>query len=626
MSSSFAQNYQQELRVICHYDSHMASLQFLRKLTSRPNILLTKSVYAILSNQSKKRIRRIIPVYIALSLMDLLGVILLASCGTIAFNLVSGDTRPSRVELLLRSWLPFEVANTTLIFTFAISAAVFLIAKTILSAIVNFRMIKWLASQESQFSISLFNALLKAPLSEIRKIGIGDAQWAIMNGSSRIISGVVAPLIMVMGDIISILVLLTTLLTATPFVTLVLIVLLIMSQRFYSYWLRDRLTLYGHQTSDKGARLNEEIMQSFNAVKEVKIYSMSEKISKYFANERNVISNIGQKSSFLNSLFRYYLESIILFSAFFVVVFELYNSDLRRAITSLVLFMSVGLRIIPSLQRLQAITMSLQLSQGMTKNFFAMNRQLSMLSSEVSKIHNDFDAQQRIGIELEGVCYSANLEFQEQHILKNISARIEPGDFIAIIGTSGSGKTTLVDLVSTLIDSSSGSIKYFDESGNYLPISRKQIAYCAQSPYVFDTSIEDNLAISMSDFNLKKVDEIINYFGLNTLLAHSPNDNSISLSRRVSGGERQRIGLARIFLSGRPISIFDEPTSALDKENMAKFLELLNSNKGKTTQIVVTHDHEIAKKADKLMVIEKGNLEYFGVPELYFSRPSIVHE
>jgi ABC-type lipoprotein export system ATPase subunit len=59
---------------------------------------------------------------------------------------------------------------------------------------------------------------------------------------------------------------------------------------------------------------------------------------------------------------------------------------------------------------------------------------------------------------------------------------------------------------------------------------------------------------------------------------------------------------------------------------MAKFLELLNSNKGKTTQIVVTHDHEIAKKADKLMVIEKGNLEYFGVPELYFSRPSIVHE
>ena len=600
--------------------------QFLRNLSSRPNILLVKAVYAILNNQSKRRIRRIIPIYLVLALMDLLGVVLLASCGTIAFNLVSGDTRPSRVELILRRLLPFEVASSTLIFTFAISAAVFLIAKTILSAIVNFRMIRWLASQESQFSINLFDALLKAPLAEIRKIGIGDAQWAIMIGSSRIISGVVAPLIMVLGDIISILVLLATLLTATPIVTLVLIALLIMSQRVYSYWLRGRLTSYGHQASDKGSKLNEEIMQSFNAVKEIKIYSMSEKISKYFASERNIISSIGQKSSFLNSLFRYYLESIILFSAFFVVVFELYNSDLRRALTSLVLFMSVGLRIIPSLQRLQAITMSLQLSQGMTKNFFAMSKQLGLLTSEASKIQGNWKTNQRIGIELQDVCYSANLELQEHQILRNISARIEPGDFIAIIGASGSGKTTLVDLISTLIDANSGSIRYFDNSGISLPISRKQIAYCAQSPYIFDTSIEDNLAISMSNYSFEKVNEIINYFDLNSLVTYSPNDNVISLSRRVSGGERQRIGLARVFLSRRPIAIFDEPTSALDKENMAKFLGMLNSNKGNSTQIVVTHDHEIAKKADKLMVIEKGNLEYFGVPELYFSRPSTVHE
>jgi ABC-type transport system involved in cytochrome bd biosynthesis fused ATPase/permease subunit len=146
------------------------------------------------------------------------------------------------------------------------------------------------------------------------------------------------------------------------------------------------------------------------------------------------------------------------------------------------------------------------------------------LTSEASKIQNDFNTKQSsgIGIELENVCYSVNLEFQKQQILTNISARIEPGDFTAIIGTSGSGKTTLVDLISTLIDTSSGSINYFDEGGNSLPISRKQIAYCAQSPYVFDTSIEDNLAISMSEFNLEKVNKIINYFDLNSLLAHSP--------------------------------------------------------------------------------------------------------
>ena len=603
----------------------MKRVQAMRVLSSRPNLRLAKDVYGVLNTQSKKRIQLIIPVYLLLALMDLFGVVLLASCGTIAFNLVSGDSRPSRIELLLRHLLPFEVQSTTLIFAFAVAAALFLIAKTILSAIVNFRMITWLANQESQFSINLFDALLEAPLSEIRKISIGEAQWVLMVGSSRIISGVVSPMIMVLGDLISILVLVLTLLIATPFVTLILIVLLILSQRLYSYWLRGRLANYGYEMSEKNSKLNEEIMQSFNAVKEIKIYSLSDRISRYFAGERNVISSIGQKSSFLNSLFRYYLESIILFSAFFVVVFEVYSSDLRRALTSLVLFMSVGLRIIPSLQRLQAISMSLQLSQGMTKNFFAMNKQLSMLTSEMSKIQSYSNTNQSIGIgigiELKDVGYSAELELHGKQILSSISARIEPGDFVAIIGTSGSGKTTLVDLISTLIDASSGSIKYFDSRGNSLRISRKQIAYCTQLPYVFDTSIEDNLAMSMSDYNLEKLNEIIEHFDLNNLVNHSSHNNSISLSRRVSGGERQRIGLARAFLSNRPISIFDEPTSALDKENVAKFLELLNSNRGNSTQIVVTHDHEIAIKADKLIVIEKGHLEYFGVPHLYFARP-----
>jgi hypothetical protein len=107
-------------------------------------------------------------------------------------------------------------------------------------------MIKWMANQESVFSTNLFASLLKAPLSEIRKIGVGDAQWAIMIGSTRIISGVVAPLVTVLGDLISITVLLSTLILGTPEVTFMLIFLLILSQRFYSSWLRGRLSSYGH--------------------------------------------------------------------------------------------------------------------------------------------------------------------------------------------------------------------------------------------------------------------------------------------------------------------------------------------------------------------------------------------
>jgi len=585
----------------------------------RENVALALRIYKLLSKNSKKRIKAIVPIYVILSLLDLLGVILLASCGTIAFNLVSGDTRPSRIELFVRQYLNVNIESNILIFTFAILAAVFLISKTMLNAVVNYRMIRWMANQESVFSTNLFASLLRAPLSEIRKIGVGDAQWAIMIGSSRIISGVVAPLVTVLGDLISIMILLTTLILATPEVTFILIAILIFSQRLYSHWLRGRLNSYGHQASDKGAALNEEIIQSFNAVKEIKIYSLTEPINKYFSQERSVISTIGQKSSFLNSLFRYYLETIILFSTFFVVAFELSTSDIRRALTSLVLFMSVGLRIIPSLQRLQAITMSLQLSQGMTKTFFAMTEQLQSLGQEppLDLRAETLEQRVRLGVRVSGLNYSVNADEGNLPILKDISLEVPSGTLLAIIGASGSGKTTLVDFISGLLKAEKGSVNFVELDGNTFESRRDLVGYCSQSPYIFDSGLEENLKISRIDVDDKSITSIIESLNLTNLSGHTAG-NEVTFSRRISGGERQRIGIARVFLSNRPILVFDEPTSALDKENAARFLELLERNRGTKTQIIVTHDLEVAMSCDQLIVLENGKFNFQGKPADYY--------
>ena len=597
-------------------------MPMLRKVNffrERKNIALSLRIYKLLSESSKRRIKAIVPIYVGLSLLDLLGVILLASCGTIAFNLVSGDTRPSRIELFVRRYFSVDIESSTLIFAFAIFAAVFLISKTLLNAVVNYRMIKWMANQESIFSINLFTSLLRAPLSEIRKIGVGDAQWAIMQGSARIISGVVAPLVTVLGDLISIFVLISTLILTTPKVTIVLVLILIFSQRLYSYWLRGRLSSYGHQASDKGAALNEEIIQSFNAVKEIKIYSLTESITRFFSQERNVISTIGQKSSFLNSLFRYYLETIILFSTFFVVAFELSTSDIRRALTSLVLFMSVGLRIIPSLQRLQAITMSLQLSQGMTKTFFAMTEQLQSLGQEspLELRAETLEQSVRLGVKVSGLNYSVNADEGNLPILQDISLEVPSGTLLAIIGASGSGKTTLLDFISGLLKAEKGSVNFFDLDGKTFESRRDLVGYCSQSPYIFDSGLEENLKISRNDVDDKSISSIIKSLNLTNLSGHTA-ENEVTFSRRISGGERQRIGIARVFLSDRPILVFDEPTSALDKDNAARFLELLEKNRGTKTQIIVTHDLEVAMSCDQLIVLENGKFNFQGEPADYY--------
>lgn len=588
-------------------------------IRNRQTIALSLKVYRLLSDSSKRRIRAIVPIYVGLSMLDLLGVILLASCGTLAFNLISGDSRPSRIELFLRNYLSINFETSYLIFVFAISAASFLILKSMLSALVNYRMTKWLANQEAIFSTNLFSSLLRAPLSEIKKVGVGDAQWAVMAGSSRIVSGVLAPLVTVLGDLISISLLLLTLILATPEVTFILIIILVSSQMLYSFWLRGKLNNYGHQTADIAASLNEEVIQSINAVKEIKIYSLTEPIDRNFNRGRSLISMIAQKSAFMNNLFRYYLEIIILFSAFFVVVFELYTSDIRRALTSLVLFMSVGLRIIPSLQRFQAITMSLQLSQGMTKSFFTMTEQLQSFGQESPLDLNvdPLERRGRFGLKISSLKYSVNADKLSLPILKDITFEVPPGTLLAIIGASGSGKTTLVDFISGLLKAEKNSVNFVDLNGNTFESRRELVGYCSQNPYIFDSGLEENLKIAGNSVDDESISSIVKRLNLANL-SGGTKENEVTFSRRISGGERQRIGIARVFLSNRPIFVFDEPTSALDKENAARFLELLEKNRGTKTQIIVTHDLEVAMSCDQLIVLENGKLNFQGKPADYY--------
>ena len=143
------------------------------------------------------------------------------------------------------------------------------------------------------------------------------------------------------------------------------------------------------------------------------------------------------------------------------------------------------------------------------------------------------------------------------------------------------------------------------------------VGYCSQSPYIFDSGLEQNLKISRRDVDDKSISSIVKSLNLTNLSGHTA-ENEVTFSRRISGGERQRIGIARVFLSDRPILVFDEPTSALDKENAVRFLELLEKNRGTKTQIIVTHDLEVAMSCDQLIVLENGKLNFQGKPADYY--------
>lgn len=195
----------------------------------------------------------------------------------------------------------------------------------------------------------------------------------------------------------------------------------------------------------------------------------------------------------------------------------------------------------------------------------------------------------------------------KKYILNNISLEIKKGDFISIIGSSGSGKTTLLNIIGLIEYPTKGSIsinKVSKISNKQKQIYRKKIfGYVFQNFLLMDNcTIYENFKLiapskKVEDFKqaLEKVDI-------------SP-DKVYDKVYNLSGGEQQRVALARVLLKDFEVILADEPTGNLDDKNALKVLDILNSLKseGKTI-ICVTHDEKIASKSDKIIKIRNGEL------------------
>ncbi len=210
----------------------------------------------------------------------------------------------------------------------------------------------------------------------------------------------------------------------------------------------------------------------------------------------------------------------------------------------------------------------------------------------------------------ENVCFSYN---KEKRILKNINFEVKEGEVIALVGKSGGGKTTLVSLLFRSNDSYEGKILLDGISlKDYrLKNLRKQIAIVSQDIALFDDSIKNNIGYGGKKYSDKEIYEAAknaNAFdfiselqqGLDTKIG----DNGVLLS----GGQRQRIAIARAFLKDAPILILDEATSALDNESEIKIQSALEKVMKNRTTFVIAHRLTTIEKADKILVLNEGEI------------------
>ncbi len=197
--------------------------------------------------------------------------------------------------------------------------------------------------------------------------------------------------------------------------------------------------------------------------------------------------------------------------------------------------------------------------------------------------------------------------------LDNVSFSVEKGEFVAIVGASGSGKSTLLHLIGGVDRPTSGKVyvdgkDIFELNDDKLAIfRRRQVGLIYQFYNLIPIlNVEENITLPLSldnrEIDKQKLDEMLNLLGLQNRKTHLPNE--------LSGGQQQRTSIGRALITNPTIVLADEPTGNLDSKSSDEIVALLKkSNKElKQTIIMITHNMEIAKCADRIIRIEDGKL------------------
>lgn len=197
--------------------------------------------------------------------------------------------------------------------------------------------------------------------------------------------------------------------------------------------------------------------------------------------------------------------------------------------------------------------------------------------------------------------------------LENLNLSIEPGETVALVGRSGAGKTTLLSLMLGFYRPQSGRILLDGVDVETLDLRwlRRNVALVLQDPIIFSASIGENIAYGRPGASAAEIEAAAAAAGLHEFAASLPERYETKVGERgarLSGGQRQRIGVARAFLKDAPIIILDEPTSNLDASTERQVFEALTRLATGRTTLLVAHRLTTARRADRILVLEKGTL------------------
>lgn len=584
------------------------------RVTLSPNISAVSAINTLLSRKDKFRIQLIILAQTFLSFMDLLGVV---AFGLMAVATLSGDSIESSNSLLGSIFQKLALdeypSEDVAIFLAFVGCTIF-ISRTLISVYLTKRILLYLSNRGADITSGLLVKLLTKPVVQIQKRGMQETIFSLTTGVEYLTLHVLGTLMILVSDISLLLILISGLLVIDFQTALATVLYLGLTGLFLYSAVHKRAQRFGERATEGSIKSNSKISEIFLSLREIQVRNRVNFYAKEIKYERLQLAKSTSILAYLPYVSKYVIETAVIVGVLFVGILQYFFGTQENGIGTVAVFLAAGTRIAPAVLRVQQGLLHIKSHAAKSLPTLELITEVNDQSTQGERIENySFDY---IGfvpsVELSNVSFT--YQGSQEATLKNITLEIKPNSSVAIVGKSGAGKSTLVDLILGILEPNSGVVSM----SNFSPKECIEkwpgaIAYMPQQVSIFNRTIRENIAVGYPK-------ELATVERINKLLADSfllefvesleakAETQAGENGSQISGGQRQRLSLARSLFTSPKLLVLDEATSALDVETESEISAMLNELKSSCTVVLIAHRLNTIKRCDTVVYLDNGRI------------------
>jgi ATP-binding cassette subfamily C protein len=563
-----------------------------------------------------------------LAFLDIAAIAALGYLATSLGSIASGGVSP-RIEFAGIT-LP-GVTSQTLPILAALIIGLF-VSKSLLNIALTGWSVFFVAKIESKAAKRISEIRFNGNLEDARKYSLEEMMYAVTQGTSSAFNGLLNSVNSVFSEgVLFVSLIVMGFLFVDPIATLVGLIyfgIVAICIQFFIGPVTLRAQVENYENSIK---LTTSISNLIAVFRELTVSGKKGKYVGEIHSAKTKTANTAAKSAFIATLPRHIIEAALIIGIALFFLSQVSSGDLASSTGTIGVFLAGAFRLTTALLPLQASFLTMKAALPSAKIAHDILQGLPELVDRETRNLNTggpiTHIEQPIGAVFEDVTFS--YPDSPAPALANLNFTIEPGSQTALMGPSGAGKSTIADMLCLLLTPSSGRVFQINNSSKLERAISGRVSYVPQKPGMISGTILENVALGVEPESVDR-EEVISALQaahLGTLIKELPEGIDTSLGKlkdSLSGGQMQRLGLARAIFSKPNLLVMDEATSALDAESESEIQKTLEEMRGRVTVVVIAHRLNTIQHADKVILLEDGKVTDSGTfKELIARNPSV---